>query len=182
MENLQRVLDDVLGGFVCNDAGIYKGQCPQLIRYFLIKCGVDWPGKTGNGNKVIDTLVNDYGGYYGESTRGYRICSADVKGNDNGHCWIELLIDGKWVVYEQNSAYTGQKSADFGCGKTYAVGKRDSVDPDVYNIRYAGHPSIDLVVDVNQPKPTPTPSDTMPDWFKTWAKNLAKYINDSVKE
>lgn len=191
MDNLKKVLEDVIGKFVCDDAGIYKGQCPQLVRYFLIKCGVEWPGRTGNGNQVVDTLVREYGGYYGQSSRGYRICSADVKGSSDGHCWIELNINGQWYVYEQNSPNAGTKTANFGCGTVYSVSKATDRPAGIYNIRYAGHPSIDLVVDVNKPQPTPEPTpeptpapvtDDMPQWFKDWAKGLADYINSSTKE
>lgn len=185
MENLKKVLDGVLGKFVCEDAGKYRGQCPQLIRYFLIMCGVEWPGRTGNGNQVIDTLVNEYGGYYGESKYGYRICSADVKGRSEGHCWIELNYNGQWMIYEQNAPNSGTNTANFGCGTVYSVSKDYYRENGIYNVRYAGHPSIDLVVEVNQPKPAPTPEpvkEEMPDWFKTWASNLSTYIANSIKE
>ena len=154
MQALKKVLEDVLGKFVCDDAGIYKGQCPQLIRYFIIMCGVNWPGKTGNGNKVIDTLVNEYGGYYmseAESVKkGYRICSSDMKGSDVGHCWVELYLDGKWVIYQQNNG--GTKTADFGCGTVRCVSKSNSRAAGVYNVRYAGSPSVDYVIEVENKK------------------------------
>lgn len=182
MEYFINFLNTKLGKFVCDDAGKYRGQCPQFIRDVMIDCGVEWKGKTGNGNQVIDTLVRDYGGYYGESKYGYRFASADNKYSKDGHCWLEVLENGKWVRYEQNvKENVGAIPANFGAGTVYCVTKTDKPVPSYYyNIRYAGSPSVDLVIEVNTKKPTP--ASTYPDWFKKWAKDLANYINNSVKD
>ena len=186
MDYFISVLDKYLGQFVCEDAGRYRGQCPQWIRNILIICGVEWNGKTGNGNQVIDTLVRDYGGIYGESKYGYRIASADNKYDKAGHCWIEVKKDGKWIRYEQNAKENaGATSANFGAGTVYCVTKTDKPVPSYfYNIRYAYSPSIDLVIEVNskKPEPTPVPSNEMPEWFKKWADGLADYLKNSIKE
>lgn len=191
MDALKNVLEGVLGKFVCDDAGQFRGQCPQLIRYFMIKCGVEWPGRTGNGNVVIDTLVSDYGGYYMTEAdsikKGYRICSSDMKGSSVGHCWIELYLDGKWVIYQQNNG--GEKTANFGEGTVRCVSKSDKRASGVYNVRYAGSPSVDLVIEVNKPKPAPTPEPTpepvkeeMPEWVKEFINDLGAFLANYKKE
>lgn len=185
MEDFINFMNSIVGRFVCDDGGIYKGQCPQLPRYVVVQMGCPWPGRTGNGNKVIDTMVNEYGGYYGQGKYGYRIASADSSVDKNGHCWIEVLENGRWVRYEQNVNNSGAKTANFGCGTVYSVTKTDKAVPSyLYNIRYASHPSIDYYIEVHsKPKPEPTPEpEGMPDWFKNWAKDLSNYIANSTKE
>lgn len=160
MEALKAILDGVLGQFVCEDGGIFRGQCPQLPKYMARKCGVDWPGKTGNGNKLVDTVVA-LGGYYGESPKGYRICSCDVSGSNNGHTWVEIKINGQWVIYEQNVKREGTVSANFGCGTVYSVSTTTQAGSWRKNARYAGHPTIDAFIDAHpDPKPEPTPTPT----------------------
>ena len=157
MEKLKAILDGVVGQFVIDDGDIFRGQCTRLPKYFCQQCGINWQGKTGDGKNVIDTLVNTYGGYYGESAYGYRIASAEVKGNSNGHCWVELLVDGQWTIYEQNIPNAGTTTADFGEGVVYSVSKSNTPYKYAYNIRYAGSPIIDAFVMANTPEPTPEP-------------------------
>lgn len=184
MKDLVALLDSMVGKFVLDDGGIYKGQCPQLIKWLIEIMGCDWTGKTGNGSEVIDTMVNNYGGYYGENKYGYRIVSAKVKGNNDGHCWIEVNYNGKWIYYQQNCNINGAKSADFGCGKVYSITKSYDCPPDVYDIRYASHPSVDYYLEVHSksPEPSPKPDSKYPDYFKEWVNNLADYLKNSVKE
>lgn len=164
MEALKKVLEDVLGQFVCFDGDIYRGQCTRLPKYVLIMCGCPWEGKTGDGKELVDTLVKVEGGYYmDEATsveKGYRICSCDVDGIDTGHTWLELLINGEWVIYEQNVNREGTTAANFGVGTVYSVSKTGNRGNWRKNVRYAGHKSIDLVIEVNTPKPEPEPEPT----------------------
>lgn len=152
------VLESALGKFVCEDGGIYKGQCPQLPWYFARNLGMNWQGKTGNGNQTVDRVI-EQGGYAGESPKGYRIASCDVNGTNNGHTWVEIKINGQWVIYEQNVNREGAKSANYGCGTCYSTTK--TVTPGSWrkNVRYAGHPAIDAYIDEHdKPEPTPTPA------------------------
>ena len=159
MDAFKGILDGVLNQFVCEDGGIYRGQCPQLPKYVLRACGGDWPGATGNGNNLVDRLVQ-IGGYYGESSRGYRICSCDVSGSKWGHTWIEINVNGKWIIYEQNAGRPGVPTANFGCGTVYAVSTTDNRGSWRLNVRYAAHPTIDAWIDAHQPTPpAPTPTD-----------------------
>lgn len=160
MEKLKEILDGVVGQFVIDDGDIFRGQCTRLPKYFCQQCGINWQGKTGDGKNVVDTLVNTYGGYYGESVCGYRIASAEVKGNSNGHCWVELLVDGQWTIYEQNIPNAGTTTANFGEGVVYSVSKSNTPYKYAYNIRYAGSPIIDAFVVANTPEPTPEPQPT----------------------
>ena len=183
MEALKKVFEDVIGKFVCFDNDVYRGQCTRLPKYLMIMCGVPWDCPTGNGNKVVDTLVKSLGGYYmDEATslqKGYRVCSCDVSGSTYGHAWVELLLNGEWVIYEQNINREGTNTANFGKGTVYSVSKTTNRGSWRKNVRYAGHKSIDLVIEANTPKPQP---ETMPQWFKDWANGLADYIKESVKE
>lgn len=183
MDDFIKLMDGYIGKFVRDDGGIYKGQCPQWIKEIIVKMGCAWPGRTGNGNQVLDTMVNEYGGYWGKPKYDYRLCSADNKYDANGHCWLELKIGGTWYRYEQNVNNDGAKSADFGCGKVYSVTKTSKALPSyLYNIRYAGHPSVDYYIEVYNKKKEDNDKDTMPDWFKKWAQDLANYISKSIKE
>lgn len=157
MNPLKKILDGVVGAFVCEDGGIYKGQCPQLPKYLARQTGVNWTGATGHGRTTVDTLVA-LGGYYGEG-RDYRICSCEVAGSEYGHTWVEIKENGEWKIYEQNIKRTGAKTANFGCGTVYSVttvpiSQRGSWRT---NIRYAGHPAIDAYVRDHQPAPAPAP-------------------------
>lgn len=159
MDALKAILDAVLGQFVCEDGGIYKGQCPQLPKYMARKCGLNWTGATGDGKNCVDRVVQ-LGGYYGESSRGYRICSSSD--GQYGHTWVELKINGRWVIYEQNVKRAGTRTADFGCGTVYSVSTTDQRGAWRDNARYAAHPVIDAFIDTHQPTPpapTPTPTD-----------------------
>lgn len=188
MDALQKVFEDVIGQFVCFDNDVFRGQCTRLPKYLMIMCGVPWPGPTGNGNQLVDVLVKDLGGYYmSESdsiSKGYRVCSCDVDGSKYGHTWVELLINGNWVIYEQNVKRDGTKSANFGEGTVYSVSKTTNRGNWRKNIRYAGHKSIDLVIEVNTPKPEPTPEPTpvddkkMPVWFEDFVHNLGDYMKN----
>lgn len=155
---LKGLLDGIVGGFVCDDGGVFKGQCPQVPKYAVRACGGDWPGPTGHGYQTVDRVVQ-IGGYYGASSRGYRICSCDVSGSSYGHTWIEVNIDGNWVVYEQNVKRAGTVSADFGVGKVYSVSTAPAGGSWRLNTRYAGHPAIDAWIDAHQPAPEPPASD-----------------------
>lgn len=186
MEDFIKVMDGIVGKYVCDDGGIYRGQCPQLIKWLVLIMGGYWNGRTGNGNEVLGTMCDNFDGYWGKPKYDYRLCSADNKYDKNGHCWIEVKIDGKWWRYEQNVNNAGANSADFGCGKVYSVTKTDKALPSyLYNIKYAGHPSVDYYIKVYnekpKPQPEPTPSEEMPDWFKKWANNLAEYIKSITK-
>ena len=156
MDAFVGILEGVLNQFVCEDGGIYRGQCPQLPKYAVRACGGNWPGATGNGNNLVDRVVQ-IGGYYGESSRGYRFCSCDVSGSQWGHTWIEVNVGGKWVIYEQNAGRPGVPSADYGCGTCYAVSKTDNRGNWRLNVRYAGHPAVDAYIDAHKPAPAPTP-------------------------
>ncbi len=161
MQALQDILRAALGQFVCEDGGIYRGQCPQLPKYMARACGMDWPDPTGNGNTLVDRVV-ELGGYYGESKYGYRICSCTVNGNKWGHTWVEILVDGQWRIYEQNVGRDGLQPRDFGCGPTYPVSTATERGSWRQNIRYAGHPAIDAFIEAHpdkEPEPTPEPSE-----------------------
>lgn len=164
MEAIKRVLDEVLGKFVCEPEDIYCGQCTRLPKYLMIKCGVDWPGATGDGCSLVDVLVNDMGGYYmneeESEAKGYRVCSCDVSGSTHGHTWLEIKINGEWVIYEQNVKREGTMEADFGCGPVYSVSLTTNRGNWRKNVRYAGHVSIDAVIEANTPKPEPAPEPT----------------------
>lgn len=161
MEAIERVLDEVLGEFVCEPTDIYCGQCTRLPKHLMIKCGVDWPGPTGDGRTFVDTLVKSMGGYYmseeESEAKGYRICSCEVPGSDRGHTWPEIKINGEWVIYEQNVKREGTIEGNFGCGIVYSVSKTTNRGSWRKDVRYAGHPSIDLVIEANTPKPEPEP-------------------------
>ena len=157
MNDFKGILDGILNKFVCDDGGVYRGQCPQLPKYAVRACGGDWPGATGNGNNLVDRLVQ-IGGYYGESSRGYRICSCDVAGSQWGHTWIEINVNGKWVIYEQNAGRSGVATANFGCGTVYAVSTTNNRGSWRLNVRYAAHPAIDAWIDKHTPKPEPKPA------------------------
>lgn len=181
MDALKAILDGVLGQFVCDDGGIYRGQCPQLPKYMARACGLNWTGATGDGRNCVDRVVQ-LGGYYGESSRGYRICSS----NDGqyGHTWVELKINGRWVVYEQNVKRAGTNAADFGCGTVYSVSTTDQRGAWRDNARYAAHPVIDAFIDTHPapvpPAPTPTPEIKVGDtvvpitWVDYYGTPLAK--------
>lgn len=158
MDALKAILDGVLGQFVCEDGGVYKGQCPQLPKYMARACGLNWTGATGDGRNCVDRVVQ-LGGYYGESSRGYRICSS----NDGqyGHTWVEIKRNGRWVVYEQNVKRAGTKTADFGCGTVYSVSTTNQRGAWRDNARYAAHPVIDAFIDAHPAPvpPAPTPTD-----------------------
>lgn len=183
MEALIKVCEAVLGQFVCFDNDVYRGQCTRLPKYTLIMCGVEWPGNTGDGKKVVDTVVQ-MGGYYmseeESEAKGYRICSCDVDGIDTGHTYLQIKINGEWVTYEQNVKRDGVTSADFGAGTVYSVSKTTQPGNWRKNVRYAGHPSIDLVIEANTPKPEPEPLPTPPavDDFVVGEKvSLKKYVD-----
>lgn len=157
MDAFKGILEGVLNQFVCEDGGLYRGQCPQLPKYVVRACGGDWPGATGHGYQTVDRVVQ-IGGYYGESSRGYRICSCDVAGSPYGHTWVEVNLGGQWVIYEQNAGRAGVPTADFGVGTVYAVSKTNNRGSWRLNVRYAGHPAIDAWIDAHQPTPpAPTP-------------------------
>lgn len=159
MDSFKGILDGVLNQFVCEDGGIYRGQCPQFPKYVVRACGGDWPGATGNGNNCVDRVVQ-IGGYYGESSRGYRICSCDVAGSQWGHTWVEINVNGNWVIYEQNAGRAGVPTANYGCGTVYAVSTTNNRGSWRLNVRYAGHPAIDAYIDAHKPTPpAPTPTD-----------------------
>lgn len=157
MDSFRNILDGAIGSFVCEDGGIYRGQCPQLPKYVARACGMDWPGVTGNGNRLVDRVVQ-LGGYYGESSRGYRFCSCDAAGSEYGHTWVEVLIDGNWVLYEQNAYRPGVPAANYGCGTVYAVSTTNSRGSWRQNVRYAAHPAIDAYIDAHKPAPAPAPA------------------------
>lgn len=160
MEALVKVCEAVLGQFVCFDNDVYRGQCTRLPKYLLSKCGVEIGPQTGNGYKVVDTIVAKGGYCMDEATsvqKGYRVCSCDVSGSTYGHTWVEVLVDGNWVIYEQNVKREGTVSADFGVGTVYSVSKAYARGSWRNNTRYAGHPSIDSFIEANTPKPEPTP-------------------------
>lgn len=160
MDALKAILDGALGQFVCEDGGVFRGQCPQLPKYLARACGVNWTGQTGNGNTCVDRLVA-LGGYYGESNRGYRICSCEVAGSTNGHTWVEIKLNGQWVVYEQNVKREGTKAANYGCGTVYSVSTTNQRAAWRNTARYAAHPTIDAYIDAHtKPEPTPTPTPT----------------------
>lgn len=166
MDAFKGILEGVLNKFVCEDGGLYRGQCPQLPKYVVRACGGDWPGATGHGYQTVDRVVQ-IGGYYGESSRGYRICSCDVAGSPYGHTWVEAKLGGQWVIYEQNAGRSGVPTADFGVGTVYAVSKTNNRGSWRQNVRYAAHPAIDSWIDAHTPKPEPTPAPTpAPEGFK----------------
>ena len=158
MDALKGILDAIIGQFVCSDGGIYRGQCPQLPKYMARACGLDWQGATGDGRNCVDRVVQ-LGGYYGESSRGYRICSSDS--GQYGHTWIEIKINGRWIVYEQNVKRAGTNTADFGCGTVYSVSTTDQRGAWRDSARYAGHPVIDAWIDAHS---TPVPPAPTPDF------------------
>lgn len=145
MNDFIQILENAIGRFVADDAGIYKGQCPQLPRYLAMQCGMEWPGRTYNGNKLVDRIY-ELGGYYAESHLGYRICSCDVAGSEFGHTWVEVKINGEWTIYEQNANRAGAVASDFGCGTVYSVTKTTNPGSWRKNIRYAAHPLIDQYI------------------------------------
>lgn len=152
----KQVLEAALGRFVCDDGGIYKGQCPQLPKHFARELGLNWQGVTYNGNKTVDRLV-ELGGYYGDGN-GYRIASCDVDGSQYGHTWVELNDNGQWVIYEQNANRAGAKAADFGCGTCYSVTKTTNPGTWRKNVRYAAHPAIDAYIRDHDEAPAPAPT------------------------
>lgn len=158
MDALKAILDAVLGQFVCEDGGVFRGQCPQLPKYMARKCGLNWTGATGDGKNCVDRVVQ-LGGYYGESSRGYRICSSSD--GQYGHTWVELKLNGRWVVYEQNVKRAGTNTADFGCGTVYSVSTTDQRGAWRDNARYAAHPVIDAFIDTHPAPvpPAPQPAD-----------------------
>ena len=155
MDAAINILEGALGQFVCADGGKFRGQCPQLPKYFAQACGVNWPGITGNGNTLVDRLVQ-LGGYYGEGN-GYRIASCDVAGSPYGHTWVEIKINGQWVIYEQNINRPGTTAANFGEGTVYSVSKTTNPGAWRLNIEYAAHPVIDKFIADHTPAPAPTP-------------------------
>ena len=156
MNDFVKMMEMAIGCFVCSDAGIYRGQCTQFPRHMLLQCGGSWTGKTYNGDRVVDRVV-ELGGYYGESSRGYRICS----GVGVNHTWIEVKINGQWVIYEQNCNKAGVPTANFGsCGTVWAVSKSYQRGAWRDKARYAGHPIIDAYIDAHSSQPTPTPIPT----------------------
>lgn len=184
MEDFINLLNSMIGQFVLDSGGIYKGQCPQLVKWLIEIMGCPWVGNTGNGNKVIDTMVNNYGGYYGESKYGYRIFSCDVKGNSDGHCGIEVKVNGKWIRYEQNINNPNTNTANFGCGTVYSISKFEGSHAGEYNYRYAGHPSVDYYIEQHskKPEPSPQPKSDYPDWFVKWVNEQVNNLKNSVKE
>lgn len=187
MKSFDKLAETAIGTFVCDDGGIFKGQCPQFIKWLVIIVGGYWQGKTGNGNEVLSIMVDNFDGYWGESKYPYRLCSADNKYDKNGHCWLEVQDEsGKWWRFEQNVENAGAKSANFGSGTVYSVTKTDKALPSyLYNIKKAGHKCIDYYYQVYNEqniKPEPTPSSKYPDYFKEWVNNLADYLKKSIKE
>ena len=61
MDALKAILDGVLGQFVCDDGGIFRGQCPQLPKYMARKCGLNWTGATGDGRNCDIISFNSSG-------------------------------------------------------------------------------------------------------------------------
>lgn len=157
MDSFKGILDGVINKFVCEDGGLYRGQCPQLPKYAVRACGGNWPGATGHGYQTVDRVVQ-IGGYYGESSRGYRICSCDVAGSPYGHTWVEINVNGNWVIYEQNAGRAGVPTADYGVGTVYAVTTTNNRGSWRLNVRYAGHPAIDAYIDAHKPAPAPAPA------------------------
>lgn len=172
MEAIKKILEEILGQFVIDDGDIFRGQCTRLPKYLLEKCGAEWPGPTGDGCHVVDTIAGFDGGYYmneEESQKaGYRICSCDVDGSNYGHTWVELFLDGQWVIYEQNVNRAGTNSADFGVGTVYSVSKAYNRGGWRKNVRYAGQKSIDYLIEVNTPKPEPEPEPKPEPDNKVW--------------
>ena len=162
MDALKKVFEDVIGQFVCFDQDAFRGQCTRLPKYLMEKCGCPWEGaQTGNGCNLVDNLVKVQGGYYmseeESQAKGYRVCSCDIPGSTYGHTWVELFLDGTWVLYEQNVAREGTVTANFGHGTVYSVSKGYNRGSWRNNVRYAGHRSIDAVIEANTPKPEPKP-------------------------
>lgn len=182
MNDFIKLMDSYIGKFVCTDGGIYRGQCPQLIKEIIQIMGCDWVGKTGNGNQVLDIMCNNYGGYWGKPAYDYRLGSANNKYDSNGHCWIELKINGKWYRYEQNVNNDGAKTADYGCGKVYSITKTDKDLPTyLYDVKYAGHPSIDYYIQVHNKKEDDN-KNQYPDYFKKFTEELGNYIANYCKK
>ena len=179
MDALKEILESVLGKFVCEDGGKFKGQCPQLPKYMARACGVEWPGKTGNGSKLVDTVVQ-LGGYYGQGKVGeYRIASCDVSGSTNGHTWVEIKVNGIWTIYEQNINRAGTKTANFGAGTVYSVSKTTNPGNWRKKIRYAGHPTIDAFIKAHTPAPAPAPTPApQPAGFKVGDKVVPTRLVD----
>lgn len=174
MDALKKIFDDVIGQFVIDDGDIFRGQCTRLPKYLLEKCGVEWPGQgqTGDGAHVVDTIAKFDGGYYmteeESRNKGYRICSCDVNGSTYGHTWVEILINGQWVIYEQNVSRAGTNSADFGVGTVYSVSMATNRGNWRNNVRYAGQASVDYYIEVNTPKPEPEPEPEPEPDNKVW--------------
>ena len=183
MKPFDKLAETAVGTFVCDDGGKYKGQCPQWIKWLVLIVGGYWQGSTGNGNEVLQKMVDNFDGYWGESKYPYRLCSADNKNDSNGHCWLEVKDEnGKWWRFEQNAKNDGVKTADFGCGTVYSVSKTDKALPScLYNIKYAGHKCIDYYYQVyeEQKKPDTT---KYPDWFVEWVNKQINFLKESVKE
>lgn len=162
MDDLKKILEGAIGQFVCTDGGRFRGQCPQLPKYMARACGVNWPGATGNGNTLVDTVVR-LGGYYGQGKTGtYRIASCDVSGSKYGHTWVEIKQGNTWTIYEQNINRAGTKAANFGEGTVYSVSKTTNPGNWRKNIRYAGHPTIDAYIKAHTPQPTPPAPQPQP--------------------
>lgn len=178
MDAIKNILEGVIGKFVCDDAGKYKGQCPQLPRYFVNACGGNWQGATGNGNVTVDYVVKN-GGYYGQGKGGeYRIASCDVAGSPYGHTWVEIKVNGQWTIYEQNINRAGTKSANFGVGTVYSVSKTTQPGSWRKNIEYAGHPAIDNYIKAHTPQPTPPAPQPQPAGFKVGDKVVPTRLVD----
>lgn len=183
MKSFFKLANTAVGTFVCDDGGIYRGQCPQFIKWLVLIVGGYWQGKTGNGNEVLQNMVDNFDGYWGKSKYPYRLCSADNKYDKNGHCWLEVQgDDGKWYRIEQNVNNSGAKSDDFGCGKVYSVTITDKPLPDyLYNIKYAGNTCIDYYFQVYEEKNKPVESK-YPDWFKNAVNEQIKFLQNLIKD
>lgn len=183
MKPFDKIVESSVGKFVCDDSGIYKGQCPQFIKWLVLISGGYWNGKTGNGNEVLGIMVDNFDGYWGKSKYPYRLCSANNKYDKNGHCWLEIQDEkGKWWRFEQNVNNDGAKTADFGCGTVYSVTKTDKELPSyLYDIKYAGHKCIDYYYQVydEQKKPDET---KYPQWFVDWVNKQISFLKESIKE
>ena len=59
MDALKQMLDETIGQFVIDDGDIFRGQCTRLPKYLLEKCGVEWPGSTGDGCHLVDTEMEE---------------------------------------------------------------------------------------------------------------------------
>lgn len=178
MDAFKAILEGVIGKFVCNDGGIYKGQCPQLPKYAATSAGMKWTGNTGHGKDTVNRII-EQGGYSGTSSRGYRFASCDVAGSPYGHTWVEIKQGNTWTIYEQNINRPGTKTANFGCGTVYSVSKTNNPGSWRLNTRYAGHPAVDAYIDAHTPKPEPTPAPTpQPAGFKVGDKVVPTRLVD----